>query len=190
MSFNPDSLNNEAEVSEAEGDETEPKLGEVYVYAVEETRREESHVTRQGFGYSTPLEKPETEIRFAYSGQFYTPEAQRRQGWTGGARNARENLKSLAISFSENYLRSRGNEEKETGKKTDFTFKFDPAPDTEKGSYSNERKSRSLTPEEQEEFLEAFREANKESVAKEATKKITSKSVKKTLPPPAPKRKK
>jgi len=43
----------------------------IYVYAVDSLKTEESHVTAQGFGHSTPLENPVNETQYHWEGKLH-----------------------------------------------------------------------------------------------------------------------
>jgi len=45
----------------------------VTVYAVETVRTMKDHVTEQGFGYSSPLEKPETTVKYSWQTNLHKP---------------------------------------------------------------------------------------------------------------------
>ena len=73
------------------------KQNVVTVYAVETVRTMEDHVTKQGFGYSTPLEKPETTVTYNWQTQLH---GQRPE--VIGAGNTRESLSELAENLAMN----------------------------------------------------------------------------------------
>ncbi|MBI2582086.1 hypothetical protein HYV87_03100 [Candidatus Woesearchaeota archaeon] len=69
----------------------------VTVYAVETTRTKEDHVSRLGFGYSSPLEKPETTVTYDWQTQLH---GQRPEVIGNG--NTRESLSELAENLAMN----------------------------------------------------------------------------------------
>lgn len=124
----------------------------VSVYAQVFTRTHQSFVTKQGFGYSSPLKDPVREISFHYEATWPVDA----RGVSGSSR-AMGDLSELAENFAFDYYRFPKSEAEPVH------IDFNP---TDKALRSSAHISdgvaelRALTPPEQELFLTTFRQTN------------------------------
>ena len=131
----------------------------VSVFAVESVRTASDNITDGGFGYSTPLDTPERSTLFIVKGSFYTAPDKDDQR----VAIPRDNVESLARSFSEKYMRQQ-DPTQEPGKT--YTLITTPS-DADKAEYSSRNDSetrtvRALSEQELSVFIETFQKHNQE----------------------------
>jgi len=146
----------------------------INIYAVEDTvtKTHDDHVTRQGFGYSSPLAQPQitNETFYRWQGRLQPNAAEQTTNPQGvESSNSRSSIEELAENFAQNY-RDRQDPVLQKKGDTSYSLQFQPtqAQLTElmKTNAEVARVIRALNPDEQRRFMEAFHEANKASVQK------------------------
>ena len=128
---------------------------QINVYARQVTETMSHHITRQGFGYSSPLEHAETNITYIWEGKLH---GQRKD--VVGSSNFRGNLDDLAQNL---VLNIRGNPSPQHNSAGMPAYRIGYEVDEsrqEQGSSSVE--TRALTPAEQWAFSVAFEKALKQ----------------------------
>lgn len=135
--------------------ERQEKPGIVYLYAIDSVQTTQDSVTRQGFGYSSPLKKPIATTRFAWDGILYPTEMDksmpdRAHGVRTGA--VREKVEDLALGFADQYRRTKPT----AGPAYQLTSSSLPS----KPMFAGTGTLRTLTETEHDQFMDAFRRAN------------------------------
>jgi len=150
-------------LSQQESKENLPS--EINIYVVEKTKTHEDHVTKQGFGYSTPLKSPQKLSRFVWEGKLY--QSQSRKDYLGSSMS-KEDIERLAENFALNY-RDHLNPDLQKMGQSSYSLKFEPSEEIIrkfKEQHGEGTTIRGLNSEEQKRFMEAFRKANEEATKK------------------------
>lgn len=159
----------------------------INIYATESTRTHMSHVTKQGFGVSTPLDKPQTEIYYHWNGKLHPTELQRRHPQSRdtyvSSSNAHADLEALAQNFAHNY-RETSNPDLQREGKPSYALSFEPSKALKKAMEEQGIKYRHLTQEEQDKFMEAFLEANKRATDERTQGTSKAKHAVRSMTPP------
>lgn len=152
----------------------QPEKGElnrpstVNIFAIEDktTKTHEDHVTKQGFGYSTPLATPEVSesTYYKWQGRLHPNPAQRASKPEGfQSSNVRDSLEELAENFAQNY-RDRQDPVLQQRGQASYSLEFQPTQDQieelRKANPDVARVVRGLNQEEQKRFMAAFQKAN------------------------------
>jgi hypothetical protein len=123
----------------------------INVFAVEQTLTQEDHVTKQGFGYTSPLKEPRKSIYFSWNGKLHGSEKNVVSTSGGG-----QTVQAAAEHFSPVY-RSHLNPDAIKAGVSSYRFDFTPPKNTD------QKGARALDAAEKGLFLEAFRAANEEA---------------------------
>lgn len=180
-----------------EGRESKENLPtEVSIYAVNWTQTHEDRMSPQGFGSTSELPEPIQHTEYAWEGDFRARPGEastKNPNYKEGLYSLgdqQESMEKTADNLSWHYL-LRGNPELDKQGKASFNFNFSLSEQilaeqkSGQRDYGEGRTLRSLTPTEQEKFLEAFREANKQNLEKQQ-KQVLSKGKYSPGPPPPP----
>ncbi|OGV97582.1 hypothetical protein A2W24_06085 [Microgenomates group bacterium RBG_16_45_19] len=158
----------------------QPERGELHrtskinIFAIDDkvTKTHEDHVTKQGFGYSSPLAKPEVSesTHYRWEGELHPNAAERvsRPDYVSSS-NVRDSIEALAENFAQNY-RDRQDPVLQQRGEASYSLQFQPTQEQidelMKTNPDVARVVRGLKPEEQETFMNAFRKANKVAAGK------------------------
>lgn len=149
-------VNPEAEV-------VDHKPREIRIYAYEHVITHRDHVTKQGFGGSTPLESPIKRKYYDWKGNLWPSDFERKNPKSKRAISSlstRETVEELARNFSRNYLGHLDPELERKGEAS-YTLIFEPTEEIITDLRGRRfTKVRSLTPEERDKFMEAFKKEN------------------------------
>lgn len=154
----------------------EPSTIRVVALVTNFLKTQEDHVTAQGFGYSSPLEKPVqvNETAYKWEGLLHPNAAERqapksREGYRG-ASNIKNSVTELAENFAQN-ADQRQNPTLQLSGKDSYTFNFEPlvTEDAVK-TLPDHTKMRALDSQEQDAFLRAYEEAKKKLLASHASR--------------------
>jgi hypothetical protein len=146
----------------------------INIFAIDDkvTRTHEDHVTQQGFGYSSPLAKPEVtkSTYYRWEGRLHPNAAERTTNPEGTqSLNVRDSLEELAENFAQNY-RDRQDPVLQQRGEASYSLQFQPTQEQiyelKKTSPDVARVVRGLNQEEQEKFMAAFRKANQAAAQK------------------------
>jgi len=146
----------------------------INIFAIEDktTKTHEDHVTKQGFGYSSPLARPEVSesTYYRWQGRLHPIAAQRATNPEGvQSSNSRGSLEELAENFAQNY-RDRQDPVLQQQNEASYSLQFQPTKEQleelRKANQDVARVVRGLNPEEQKRFMDSFLKANKAAVGK------------------------
>lgn len=149
------------------------KQSSINVFAIEDliTKTSEDHVTGQGFGFSSPLEKPvETKsISYRWEGMIHPNDLQKASSPEMiKAYNARESLTELAENFADQY-RSHQDSELQAKGESSYALQFQPTQEQiaelMQTNADVQRLVRGLNEEEQVAFTLAFTKSNEAALA-------------------------
>ncbi len=156
--------------SQQENQENLPS--EIDIYVVEEMKTHTDNITEQGFGYSSPLETPQKQTRYAWEGKLQATEYERknpqsREGYVGDSMS-QDDIEKLAQNFAYNYRTCQNPDLQKSGESS-YSLKFEPSEEVIrkfKEQHGENATIRGLNAEEQKRFMDAFRKANKEATKK------------------------
>jgi hypothetical protein len=143
----------------------------VNVFAIEDltTKTSEDHVTGQGFGYSSPLEKPmqSNQVAYRWEGMIHPTALQAKsKPEMIRAYNVRDTLQELAENFAQQYREHQDSLLQANGESS-YAIQFAPTQEQVaellETSAQVQRVVRGLKPDEQEAFMSAFAKANAEA---------------------------
>lgn len=158
---------------------TNLEIGELHkpltinVFAIEDkrTKTHEDNITKQGFGYSTPLDKPEISesTYYKWQGRLHPITAEHGVNAKGdqsyiGSSNVRDSIEELAANLAQN-CRDRQDLVLQGQGKDSYSLQLEPTQEqiNELKKTTNSdvaRVVRALKPEEQKKFLDAFHQAS------------------------------
>lgn len=142
---------------------------EIHIFAIEHTETTKDTVTKQGFGYSSPLESPQTKTFYHWEGKLNPTEFERtypqgKEGYVGSSM-ADEDIEGLAENFAARYRETQNPELQKRGESS-YSLKFEPSENVARkteAAHGKEARVRGLTQDEHRKFMDAFSRANQEA---------------------------